>query len=306
MGHASVSCPWGAGRAPCCLTFRSKLMVAEWHNSSQDADVLALGSVPVDPGCRRRMYESAPRKVSSPISRDGTVWNSDTQLALKRHDGAEPSFMVAAGNVRLNRVLASLAGDDFARLQRHLQPTSLKLRQCLEPTNRSIETVYFPYTGIVSVVAVNANRQQQSEVGLIGCDGMTGLPVVLGTETSTCTAFVQVEGDAVCLAADALRVLMQTSASLRAALLRYVQVFFAQVVHTALANAKGRVEQRLARWLLMAHDRLPGDDLRLTHEFLALMLGVRRAGVTIAVHQLQSAGVISMARGAIMIVDRLG
>ena len=100
--------------------------------------------------------------------------------------------MVAAGNVRYNRVLASLARDDFAHLQRHLRPTSLKVRQCLEPADRSIDTVYFPYTGIVSVVALNANRQQQSEVGLLGCDGMTGLPVVLGTETSRCTALVQV------------------------------------------------------------------------------------------------------------------
>ncbi len=214
--------------------------------------------------------------------------------------------MVTAGNVRYNRVLASLASDDFARLEQHLRPTSLKLRQCVEAVNRSIDTVYFPYTGIVSVVALNSSRQQQSEVGLIGCDGMTGMPIVLGTETSRYSAFVQVEGHGVCLASDALRMLMRTSDSLRGALLRYVQVFFIQVAHTALANAKGRVEQRLARWLLMAHDRLPGDDLRLTHEFLALMLGVRRAGVTIALHQLQSAGVISTARGAIMIVDRTG
>lgn len=212
--------------------------------------------------------------------------------------------MIAATNVRYNRVLGSLASEDFTLLENHLRPTSLRLRQCVEAVNRSVVTVYFPYTGIISVVALSSNRQQ--EIGLIGRDGMTGLPVVLGTGTSPYNAFVQVEGDGVCLTADDLRMLMQMSGSLRGALLRYVQVFVVQVAYTVLGNARAKLEQRLARWLLMAHDRLPGDELRFTHDFLAMMLGVRRAGVTIALHQLQSAGVISTARGTIVIVDRTG
>jgi hypothetical protein len=98
---------------------------------------------------------------------------------------------------------------------------------------------------------------------------------------------------------------MQISSSLRPRLLHYLDVFLMQSAQTALANAKGTVEQRLARWLLMAHDRLPGDDLRLTHEFVALMLGVRRAGVTVALHQLEASGAISTSRGAIAIIDRI-
>jgi len=215
-------------------------------------------------------------------------------------------MFVATGNVRRNRVLASLATEDFNLLQQHLQPTGLKVRQCVELANREVDAVYFPYSGIISMIVRSNNRQHQSEVGLIGHEGMTGLPVVLGTERAYCSGCVQVEGDGVCLPAHSLRKLMQASGSLRLSLLHYVHAFVMQTIHTALANARGKVEQRLARWLLMAHDRLPGDDLRLTHEFLALMLGVRRAGVTIALHQLQSAGQITITRGAIVIVDRLG
>jgi len=211
-----------------------------------------------------------------------------------------------AGNIRGNRVLASLGDDDFALVHPHLQPAALKFRQCVEPANRRIETVYFPYTGIISIVAMTPNRQYQSEVGLVGCDGMTGLPVLLESEPPRCNAFVQVPGDGVSLCADILRNLVRTSSSLRSQMLRYVHVFLLQAIHTALANAEGRIDQRLARWLLMAHDRSAGDSLRLTHDFLALMLGVRRAGVTIALHQLESEGLITTARGNIQIMDRMG
>jgi CRP-like cAMP-binding protein len=205
-----------------------------------------------------------------------------------------------------NRVLASLADDDFALVLPHLRPASLKVRQCVEAANRRTDTVYFPYNGIISTVAITPDRQHQSEVGLVGWEGMTGLPIALDVEPPRWSGFVQVAGDGVCLGADSLRKLMLTSLTLRSKVLRYVHVFLLQTIHTALANAKARIDQRLARWLLMAHDRIPGDSLRLTHEFLALMLGVRRAGVTIALQQLESAGLIATARGAIVIVDRVG
>jgi CRP-like cAMP-binding protein len=209
-------------------------------------------------------------------------------------------------NRRCNRVLASLAADDFALLQQHLRHTALRFRQCVEAADRPVDTIHFPYSGIISVVAQTNDRHHEAEVGLVGCDGMTGLPVVLGTEPPIWNGFVQVEGDGLCLAADELRELMQASGSLRSSLLRYAHAFVLQACHAALANAKGSVEQRLARWILMAHDRLPGDSLRSTHEFLALMLGVRRAGVTVALQHLQSVGVISTTRGAIEVTDRLG
>src|SRR5262245_55150944 len=177
-------------------------------------------------------------------------------------------MFVAGGNVRRNRVLASLSTEDLALIQQHLQPTGLKLRQCVEVVNREIDAVYFPYSGIISMVVHSNNRQHQSEIGIIGHEGMTGLPVVLGTERAYCSAFVQVGGDGVCLPAQALRKLMLANRSLRLSLLRYVQAFVMQTIHTALANTKGKVEKRLDRWLLLAADRVAGDDVRLKHDCL--------------------------------------
>jgi CRP-like cAMP-binding protein len=117
---------------------------------------------------------------------------------------------------------------------------------------------------------------------------------------------MQVEGHGQRIAADDLRDLIDKSASLKATLLRYAYLFSVQAGHTALANAQGKLEERLARWLLMAHDRTAGDELHLTHEFLAVMLGVRRSGVSVALQELAESGLISMARGRIIIIDRDG
>ncbi|WP_333794291.1 Crp/Fnr family transcriptional regulator [Hyphomicrobium sp.] len=209
-------------------------------------------------------------------------------------------------NARLNRVLRCLSESDLALLDRYARPVRLHLRQRLEAANRPVTDVYFIYRGLVSVVAVSADRQHQSEVGLIGRDGMTGLAVIMGSETMPCDAFVQIEGDAMKIAACDLRRSMEQSPSLRAAFGRYVHVFAMQAAHTALANARGTIEQRLARWLLMAQDRVCGNELSMTHEFLALMLGVRRAGVTVTLHSFASRGLISTARREIDILDRRG
>jgi CRP-like cAMP-binding protein len=205
-----------------------------------------------------------------------------------------------------NRILASLPDDEFARMERHLEPVTLKFRQRLESANKKIKNAYFPSRGIASVVAIGRAGRRQAEVAIVGREGMTGLAIVLGADSSPNDTFIQMAGDGQCIAAADLRRLMDTSATLRACLLRYAHVFSVQGVHTALANARGKLEERLARWLLMAHDRINGDDLVLTHEFLALMLGVRRAGVTGALRHLQGLGLISMARGSIGILDRDG
>src|SRR5262245_5749095 len=176
-----------------------------------------------------------------------------------------------------NQVLASLAPYDGACLTQRLRPARLELRQCLETANRPITTVYFPLRGLISVVAVSSNRRHEAEVGMVGCEGMTGLAIVLGAKTSPFNAVVQMEGDGLCLSAGELVQLLEESTSLRCALLRYVHIFTVQMAETALANARANLICRLARWLLMAHDRTAGDELRLTHEFLSVMLGVRRA-----------------------------
>jgi CRP-like cAMP-binding protein len=205
-----------------------------------------------------------------------------------------------------NRVLRSLSPKDLDLLQPHLVSTPLEFRKRLQSSNRRIRAAYFPESGIASVVAVGAGERRQAEVAIVGREGMTGLPVVLGAGRSPCEVFMQVEGAGQCIAADALRAAIDQSPTLLKSLLLYAHVFVVQAGYTALANGQGDLKERLARWLLMAHDRIEGDELVLTHEFLSLMLGVRRAGVTVALQHFESKGVIETARGAITVLDRDG
>ena len=204
-----------------------------------------------------------------------------------------------------NRLLAAMSPGDFALLKPMLEPLALKMRQVLEPANRAIKHSYFITSGLASVIAIGKNSHRL-EVGIIGREGMTGLPVVLGNDRSPNETFIQVEGTGSRIAANGLRQAMRQSASLSRVLLNFVNAFLIQTSHTALSNGTATIEERLARWLLMAQDRLGGDEVPLTHEFLSLMLGVRRAGVTGALNQLDRKGVIRLSRGRIWIVDRDG
>ena len=204
-----------------------------------------------------------------------------------------------------NRLLAALAPCDLKLLAPLLKPVQLKLRQDLERPNWPIDHAYFPHMGIASVVAVQG-KDRRVEVGLIGCEGMSGSAIVLGNDRSPHETYVQVAGDGERITAAGLRAAMTASDTLRNILLRYVQVFMVQTAHTAIANARTRLNARLARWLLMAHDRVRDNRLPLTHEFLSLMLGVRRAGVTEALHSLASKHLITAGRGEIIILNRKG
>ena len=175
----------------------------------------------------------------------------------------------------------------------------------LERPNRRIDTVYFPELGFASVVAVQRGGKQV-EVGLIGREGMTGLPIVLGNHRTPHTTYMQAAGQGRFIAAAELRSAIRTSLSLRDPLLKFVQAFGVQTTHTAICNAHSTIDVRLARWLLMAHDRIGADILPLTHEFLSLMIGVRRAGVTEALKSLRQQDLISYRRGEITIDDRRG
>ena len=175
----------------------------------------------------------------------------------------------------------------------------------LETPNKRIDDVYFIASGFASVVAIQA-KQVRAEVGLIGREGMTGLPIVLGDHLSPQSTFIQAAGSAQRIDAIVLRKAINSSPSLHAALLKFVQAFMVQTTHTAVANACAKLDQRLARWILMADDRVDGNSLPLTHEFLSLMLGVRRAGVTEALHALESKGLIRSSRGAIVVRNRKG
>jgi CRP-like cAMP-binding protein len=204
-----------------------------------------------------------------------------------------------------NHILASLSKADLALLQPHLESVKLSFRQPCEEPNVPIQYGYFPDDGIVSVVA-NGRGGRAIEVGIIGRDGMTAQPVVMGTDRSANSTFVQVEGSGRRIKASALRTAIQESRTLQKYFLAVVQCFIMQASHTALANGVAKIDQRMARWLLMAQDRLVGDELPLTHEFLAVMLGVRRAGVTVALKELEIAALISTKRKAIQVRDRAG
>ena len=204
-----------------------------------------------------------------------------------------------------NRLLQSLSSSDIELLAPHLMTVVLRVPQDLEEPNKSIPQVYFPDTGVASVVAINPDGKEV-EVGVIGSEGMTGVAVILGNEQSPHSTYIQIAGRGMRISASDLRNAMEKSGTLRALLLRYVQSFMVQTAHTAIANAQATLPQRLARWLLMAHDRVAHDKLPLTHEFLSLMMGVRRAGVTEAVHELTRRKLTKATRGAITILNRRG
>jgi CRP-like cAMP-binding protein len=204
-----------------------------------------------------------------------------------------------------NRLLAALSRADLDLLQPHLKHGPLKLRQDLECPNRRIDYVYFPGGGFASVVAVQAN-DTRVEVGLIGYEGMTGTSILLGSDRTPHSTYIQAAGQGQRIRTLKLRQAMEASKSLRMLLLRYVQVFMVQTAHTAISNARGRLDARLARWLLMAHDRVRDETLPLTHEFLSLMLGVRRAGVTETLHSLESQKLIYTGTGRVTLRNRKG
>lgn len=175
----------------------------------------------------------------------------------------------------------------------------------MEAPYRTIQAVYFMERGIASVVAVDRGGRE-IEAGLIGREGMTGITVVLGGDRSPLSTFVQIAGSAQRMRATALRHALRQSPTLNVVLLKFAQAFMIQTAHTALVNGRSQLNERLARWLLMAHDRVVGNDLPLTHEFLALMLGVRRPVVTVALKVLERKGLIRAARGQITVLDRGG
>ena len=201
-----------------------------------------------------------------------------------------------------NRLLAALAPEDFSRLASQLEPVPLPLHAVLIAPQQPIAQAYFVEEGIVSLVA--DTREGRIEVGLTGREGFIGVPIALGAQTTPQTAIVQASGEALRIAAGALEDALDASASLRRVLGRYVQSLLVQVGQTVYANADLTVEARLARWILMIHDRLEQDELPLTHEVLSKMLGVRRPTVTTATHLLEGAGMIRARRGRITVVDR--
>jgi cAMP-binding proteins - catabolite gene activator and regulatory subunit of cAMP-dependent protein kinases len=215
-----------------------------------------------------------------------------------------PETAPAAERLR-NRLLRALPRAEYEALQQHLQPVHFKQRQLLFDAEEPIRHVYFPETMVVSLVS-RLREGGVVEVGTAGFEGMAGLPLFLGDDSSSVRAFAQVPGGAMRMEAATFIELASVGGSLHRILLRYTQAFLTQVAQTAACNGAHLVQQRCARWLLMTHDRVNDSTLPLTHEFLAFMLGVRRAGVTIAMRTLQDADLIRYSRGWVEVIDRPG
>ena len=208
--------------------------------------------------------------------------------------------------VQHNRLLASLPRQSYRDLvRRQLHPVTLVFGDVLYEAGTRIREVYFPGKSVVSLLTV-VDRHSALEVGLVGPEGIVGLPVALGVETSPVRALVQGGGGAMQMSAAHFRTALNASSPLQRSLSRYAHDLMAQITQTAACNRFHRVEARLARWLLMTRDRVGSDEFRLTHEFLSHMLGVRRVGVTQAASALLRRGLIEYQRGDIRIVNSAG
>jgi CRP-like cAMP-binding protein len=202
-----------------------------------------------------------------------------------------------------NRLLKALSPDDFALLQPHLELVATELAQPLIKPYESVRHLFFPEVGFSSITTSGSGTKV--EVGLVGREGLVGAtPMLLGSDRTPHEHFVQNAGEMLRIETAALCAAIDQSASLNKLLLRYIQVQFVQTAQTAFANAFYTLDARLARWLLMCQDRLDGDEMRLTHEFLSIMLGVTRTSTTLAVQGLEGHRLIQGHRGKITILDR--
>ena len=204
-----------------------------------------------------------------------------------------------------NRILSQLPTEEYERLSAHLEPVTLAAGDVLHYPQEPITRVYFPTRGTVSVIATFEDGAGV-EVGVVGNEGMFGVNIVLGSQTTPHEAIVQLPGEALRAPASMIREEFRKGGQLHDLILRYTQAFLIQIAQTAACNRSHPIGGRLARWLLMSHDRAMTDELHLTHEFIAVMLGTRRAGVSEAAGKLQHDGMIKYRRGHIQILDRKG
>lgn len=202
-----------------------------------------------------------------------------------------------------NRLLNLLPSDDLDSLLPGLQRRMFNLSEILVRRDRPITHVYFPTTCVASVIT-QMDSGQSVETGTIGNEGFVGIPVLLRAGTTPNEVVCQAEGDALVLSVADFHAALEQSSSLRTMLWRYTQAFLVQSSQSTACNRLHDIDQRCAKWLLMTHDRVGSDEFRMTQEFLALMLGVRRASVSVAASALQKARIISYRHGMMTIRDR--
>ena len=211
----------------------------------------------------------------------------------------------ASAVVGTNHLLATLPPNDYEQLLACCEETELKYGEMLYRAGDLFSHVYFPTTSSVSLVAP-IDTDHNLEVGLIGNEGMLGFPLMLAVDVAPFNALVQKAGQALRLSKSVFLQELDKSVALQQELNRYSYVVMSQIAQTAGCNRFHVVEARLARWLLMAHDRAQSDQFHVTHVYLAYMLGVRRVGITKAANSLQKKELISYKRGDITILDRVG
>ena len=202
-----------------------------------------------------------------------------------------------------NRLLAALPPEDFARLQPHLELVPLPLGLAVYESGGPQGYVYFPTTAIVSLLYVLGDGDS-AEIAVVGNEGLVGIALFMGGETTPSRAVVQSAGHGYRLQASVLKAEFERGGALQHLLLRYTQALMTQMIQTAVCNRHHSVDQQLCRWLLLSLDRLPGNELVMTQELIANMLGVRREGVTEAAGKLHRAGIIEYSRGHITVLDR--
>jgi CRP-like cAMP-binding protein len=216
--------------------------------------------------------------------------------------------MVKPHNVivhRANVLLAALNADDFGRLERHMRVVPLGHQQVLADAGGELDHAYFPHSGAISLMAA-MREGGYAEITTVGPEGVIGLEGVLGANAMSSRILVQVAGVATRIPIRPLRAALEQSATFRATMYRYIRAQFIQVGQSVACNGLHSVEERFARWLLMAHDRARRDTFDLTQALLAEMLGVHRPSVTVVARMMQSAGLIRYSRGVITVTNRKG
>lgn len=204
---------------------------------------------------------------------------------------------------RKNGLLAKLPLVEYERILPHLEPIGFKLGKVIYESGEQINHIYFPTTSIISLLYVTENGAS-TEIGIIGNEGLVGIALFLGGATTPNRAVVQSAGIAFKMKAQVLQLEFARGGTFQRLLLHYTQALITQISQTAVCNRLHSIEQQLCRWLLLSHDRLETDELIMTHELIANMLGVRREGVTLAARHLQTKVLISYAHGHIKILDR--
>jgi CRP-like cAMP-binding protein len=204
-----------------------------------------------------------------------------------------------------NRLLAALPADDFERFHSDLQPVTFSLGEVIYESGHRLDYVYFPTNSVVSLLYTTEDGST-AEMGLTGNDGVVGIALFLGGDTTPNRAVIQIAGGAFRMRANMLRTEFARGGAFQKLLLRYTQALITQISQTAVCNRLHSVEKRLCRWLLLSHDRVKSDELVMTQEFISNMLGGRRESVTVAAGRLQDAGLIHYSRGHIRILSRKG